>query len=119
MAILLTFLLLSFNDWKLDHKNSYLIQINTFLLGMIVISATYYFKMGYDQLHNQYDLMLNTYRHAKKRLEPLLGTPADKLSDHSTEIKQILEQTGKEALIEIGSWYMIYKEKEPEIEGFN
>ena len=38
-------------------------------------------------------------------------------SDVSKEIKRIFHLAGKEAIIENGNWYMVYKDKEPEVEG--
>ena len=33
------------------------------------------------------------------------------------QLDKLLFITGKEALIENGNWYLIFKEKEPEVEG--
>ena len=39
------------------------------------------------------------------------------IDDKQSYLKELFFVIGKEALIENGNWYLIFKEKEPEIEG--
>ncbi len=97
--------------------NDFSLSTITILLGFTLLMKTYYNKMGYNQLQNQYKLMLSIYSHAEKKIQFL---DSRNLEDdvYKQKLKSILVTTGKEALIEIGNWYLIYKDKEPEFEGF-
>jgi len=60
-------------------------------------------------------LMRDIYKAASEKISELSsGKSNEKIEE---QIKKIMYYAGREALVENGNWYMIYKEKEPEVEG--
>ena len=70
---------------------------------------------GYEQLLNQYELMQVIYKRAEAKIAELHQTPL-KSGERDSYFRELFFVIGKEALIENGIWYLIFKEKEPEIE---
>ncbi len=97
------------HNW-LDH----LITIDSIIFGIFALIKAYYEKKGYDQIKAQYSLMESIYIASSQKIDEI-----DTLNEGNkdTEMNKILLLVGKEAVIENGNWYMVYKEKEPEIEG--
>jgi hypothetical protein len=95
--------------------NLILVVIGT-LLGIFALIKAYIQMKGYEQLVNQYELMSVIYARAESKIAE---TDSYDLTDEQrrTYLKELFFVIGKEALIENGSWYLIFKEKEPEIEG--
>jgi hypothetical protein len=86
------------------------------LFGVFALCKAYVEKKGYQQTINQYSLMTDIFGAAIAKIEDIQhGT--ENASNKRKRIKSILFLAGKEALIENGNWYLIYKEKEPEMEG--
>jgi hypothetical protein len=71
---------------------------------------------GYEQLMNQYELMSVIYDRAGSKIAETRGYDLNE-EQRKAYLKELFFVIGKEALIENGSWYMIFKEKEPELEG--
>jgi hypothetical protein len=98
-----------------DFLNEVLVVIGTFL-GIFALIKAYIQMKGYEQLMNQYELMSVIYARAESKIAE---TESYGLNDDQRReyLKELFFIIGKEALIENGSWYLIFKEKEPEIEG--
>jgi hypothetical protein len=97
------------------HLN-FLLVIIGILLGFFALIRAYIQLKGYEQLLNQYELMEVIYQRADRKINEINNSalpPQGKLS----YLKELFIVIGKEALIENGNWYLIFKEKEPEIEG--
>lgn len=92
-----------------------LVIIGTFL-GLFALIRGYIQMKGYEQLLNQYELMSVIYRRAESKISETesYGLSSD---ERNSYLKELFFVIGKEALIENGNWYLIFKEKEPEIEG--
>jgi Flp pilus assembly protein TadB len=86
------------------------------LLGLFAMIKAFIKMKGYDQLLNQYELMNVIYQRAEAKIIEINATIQDTIEQHSY-LKALFFIIGKEALIENGNWYLIFKEKEPEIEG--
>lgn len=95
--------------------NDLLVIIGTFL-GIFALIKAYLQMKGYNQLMNQYELMNVIYARADSKIAE---TETYGLNEEEKNIylKELFFVIGKEALIENGNWYQIFKEKEPEIEG--
>jgi hypothetical protein len=90
-----------------------LIVLDSIVFGIFALIKAYYEKRGYEQIKTQYELMRDIYTASSKKLNEL-----DKIKPvNKDKIKNILLLTGKEAVVENGNWYMIYKDKKPEVEG--
>lgn len=105
-----------FINLKDKHSNllHLLIVVDSMLFGVFALIKAYYAKRGYEQTKTQYSLMLSIFDASSKKIDEI-----DLLNkeNEASEIDNILLMAGKEALVENGNWYMIYKDKEPEIEG--
>jgi len=100
---------------KNDYLNYLLVATGT-LLGLFALIKGYVQMKGYEQLLNQYELMSLIYSRAESKA---IETETYNL-DHdqrNSYLKELFFVVGKEALIENGNWYMIFKEKEPDIRG--
>jgi hypothetical protein len=101
-----------------ESKNylDWLLIIIGILLGIFALIKAYIQMKGYEPLVNQYELMQVIYQKAEAKITEInnqnMGN-AEKLCF----LKELFFVIGKEALIENGNWYLIFKEKEPEIEG--
>ena len=89
----------------------YLIIISGCFLGMFALLKAYIEKKGFHQLVNQDTLMRDVHQSTLDRLKTVGGPNAVEAT------KKLFKQAGEEALIENGNWYMIYKDKEPNVEG--
>jgi len=86
------------------------------LLGLFAMIKAFIKMKGYDQLLNQYEFMNVIYQRAEAKIIEINATIQD-TNDLNSYLKALFFIIGKEALIENGNWYLIFKEKEPEIEG--
>jgi len=93
------------------HLVEWLIVADSIVFGVFGLIKAYFEKRGYEQLINQYELMRDIYAFADDKLKEI--DP----EEHKEKFNKIIELAGKEALIENGNWYMIYKDKKPEMEG--
>jgi vacuolar-type H+-ATPase catalytic subunit A/Vma1 len=71
---------------------------------------------GYEPLVNQYELMQVIYEKAEAKIKEVNNLQMD-ITEKQSYLQELFFVIGKEALIENGNWYLIFKEKEPEIEG--
>ncbi|WP_298286867.1 hypothetical protein [uncultured Lutibacter sp.] len=113
MLLLVGIFILNFRDnhHPLLHP---LIVLDSIVFGIFALIKAYYEKRGYEQTKTQYSLMQSIYIASSNKI-----TEIDLLNNKNEceEIDNILSLTGKEAVVENGNWYMIYKDKEPEVEG--
>ena len=98
-----------------NYLNWLLIIIET-LLGVFALIKAYIQMKGYEPLVNQYELMQVIYEKAESKIAEVNNLQID-IADKQSYLKELFFVIGKEALIENGNWYLIFKEKEPEIEG--
>ncbi|MDP4224026.1 MAG: hypothetical protein Q8868_12015 [Bacteroidota bacterium] len=95
--------------------NPMLVIIGT-LLGIFALIKAYIQMKGYEQLVNQYELMQVIYQRAEAKIMEVNSLEMD-IAEKQAYLQELFFVIGKEALIENGNWYLIFKEKEPEIEG--
>jgi hypothetical protein len=95
--------------------NDLLVVIGSFL-GIFALIKAYLGMKGYNQLMNQYELMKVIYDRAESKIEET-DTYGLNEEEKNAYMKELFFVIGKEALIENGNWYQIFKEKEPELEG--
>lgn len=92
-----------------------LLVIAPILLGIFALIRAYINMKGYKQLLNQYELMQVIYKRAEAKIIELNQSQM-KPGERNSYFRELFFVIGKEALIENGIWYLIFKEKEPEIE---
>jgi hypothetical protein len=106
-----------FGDYYTSHNYLNIIQVLVgTLLGVFALIRGYVQLRGYEQLINQYELMRVIYDRAESKISETdtYGLTTD---EKNAYLKELFFVIGKEALIENGNWYLLFKEKEPEIEG--
>jgi hypothetical protein len=104
---------------KYYETNNYmnpLLVIIEILFSIFALIKAYIQMKGYEQLMNQYELMQVIYQRAEAKINEIDNLPEETDYKHSY-LEELFFVIGKEALIENGNWYLIFKEKEPEIEG--
>jgi hypothetical protein len=117
LAFVLLVSIFFFGEYYKIHKllNDLLVIIGT-LLSLFALIKAYIQMKGYEQLLNQYELMNVIYQRAESKITET-DTYELNPGQKTLYLKELFFVIGKEALIENGNWYLIFKEKEPEIEG--
>jgi hypothetical protein len=91
----------------------------TIAMGLLISAAAsfkaYSEKKGFHQIINQYELMKSIYSKSAHKIEHIMSMTTSP-EEKNLAIKKIYLLAGKEALIENGNWYLIFKEKEPEVQ---
>jgi hypothetical protein len=100
---------------KRNYMNGLLIIIEIFL-GVFALIKAYIQMKGFEPLVNQYELMHVIYQRAESKIAEVNDLHMD-IAEKQSYLKELFFVIGKEALIENGNWYLIFKEKEPEVEG--
>ena len=95
---------------------NFLLVIIGMLGGLFALIKGYTKTKGYQQLLNQYELMNVIYSRAESKAIETETYNLDTEKKNSY-LKELFFVVGKEALIENGNWYLIFKEREPEIRG--
>jgi len=85
------------------------------MLGLFALIRGYIKTKAYEQLLNQYELMQIIYKRAGAKINELDGSQM-KPAEKNAYFKELFFVIGKEALIENGIWYLIFRDKEPELE---
>lgn len=82
-------------------------------VGLFLIARGLFEKKGLDQMMGQYHMMAQIFGKTRGKIR-ILGQldPSEEVDDR---IQNLLYLTGKEALIENGNWYLIFKERAPDI----
>jgi len=104
------------NFYEATNYLDLLLVIAPIFLGIFALIRAYIQMKGYEQLLNQYELMQVIYQRAEAKVTEINNLQMETRHRHSY-LRELFFVIGKEALIENGSWYLIFKEKEPEIEG--
>ena len=104
------------NFYEANDYLNYLLVIIGILLGFFALIKAYIQMKGYEQLLNQYELMQVIYQRAEDKIIEINNSKME-TKERQSYLNELFFVIGKEALIENGSWYLIFKEKEPEIEG--
>jgi hypothetical protein len=114
-ALLVSIFLLG--DFYTSHNYmNYLLVLIGMLIGLFALIKGYIKMKGYEQLHNQYELMNVIYSRAESKAKETETYNLDPEKKNSY-LRELFFVVGKEALIENGNWYLIFKEREPEIKG--
>ncbi|HDZ40844.1 MAG TPA: hypothetical protein ENH59_04095 [Bacteroidetes bacterium] len=92
-----------------------MLVIAPIMLGIFALIRAYIKTKAYEQLLNQYEIMQVIYNRAEIKTEEL-NRAQMKQEERLSYFKELFYVIGKEALIENGIWYLIFKDKEPEIE---
>lgn len=82
-------------------------------VGWLLIARTMYEKKGYEQMINQYGLMARIFGKTRHKMNEIGDVQPE--GDMEERMRNLLYLTGKEALIENGNWYLIFKERAPDI----
>lgn len=93
-----------------------LIILDGFLFGIFALIKAYQEKRGYRQIQNQYTLMSTIYDACSVKMNEIHDGKFLRYT-REEQIEKLLYMTGKEALIENGNWYLIFKDKNPEVKG--
>jgi len=82
-------------------------------VGWVLIAMALYEKKGYDQMRTQYAMMSRIFGKTRNKMNEIGEVRPE---EHMEErLHNLLYLTGKEALIENGNWYLIFKERAPDI----
>jgi hypothetical protein len=92
-----------------------MLVIAPIMLGIFALIRAYIKTKSYEQLLNQYEIMQVIYKRAEAKINELNSSQM-KQEERLAYFKELFFVIGKEALIENGIWYLIFKDKEPEIE---
>jgi ABC-type multidrug transport system fused ATPase/permease subunit len=114
--VLLVLIFIIGNFFEATNYLDLLLVIAPIFLGIFALIRAYIQMKGYEQLLNQYELMQVIYQRAEEKVTEINNSQMENRHKHSY-LRELFFVIGKEALIENGSWYLIFKEKEPEIEG--
>ena len=94
------------------------VVLATILFGSAALLKAYYDKVGYAEIEKQYLAMQDLYRTAAQRYREILDDGSLDDTQRGEQLRHLLYLAGREALLESGNWYLVFKDKEPEIEGF-
>lgn len=114
--VLLGSILILGEFYETNHYLNWLLIIIGTFLGIFALIKAYIQMKGYEPLVNQYELMQVIYEKAELKIAEVNNLQMD-IAEKQSYLKELFFVIGKEALIENGNWYLIFKEKEPEIEG--
>lgn len=92
-----------------------MLVIAPIMLGIFALIRAFIKTKAYEQLLNQYEIMQLIYKRAEVRISELNSSGISQEKRNAC-FKELFFVIGKEALIENGIWYLIFKDKEPEIE---
>lgn len=92
-----------------------MLVIAPIMLGIFALIRAFIKTKAYEQLLNQYEIMQVIYKRAEVRISELNSSGMSQ-EKRNTCFKELFFVIGKEALTENGIWYLIFKDKEPEIE---
>ncbi|MFO7853133.1 MAG: hypothetical protein ACQERS_02310 [Bacteroidota bacterium] len=92
-----------------------MLVIAPIMLGIFALIRAYIKTKAYEQLLNQYEIMQVIYKRAATKINEL-NISQMKDDERLAYFKELFFVIGKEALIENGIWYLIFKDKEPDIE---
>lgn len=114
--VLLGSILILGEFYETNHFLNWLLIIIGTFLGVFALIKAYIQMKGYEPLVNQYELMQVIYEKAELKIAEVNNLQMD-IAEKQSYLKELFFVIGKEALIENGNWYLIFKEKEPEVEG--
>lgn len=92
-----------------------MLVIAPIMLGIFALIRAYIKTKSYEQLLNQYEIMQVIYRRAQAKIHELNESQMED-KDRLAYFRELFFVIGKEALIENGIWYLIFRDKEAEIE---
>ncbi len=92
-----------------------MLVIAPIMLGVFALIRAFIKTKAYEHLLNQYQIMKLIYKKAEEKIKELNSLPI-KVDEKNAYFRELFFVIGKEALTENGIWYLIFKDKEPEIE---
>jgi len=92
-----------------------MLVIAPIMLGIFALIRAFIKTKAYEHLLNQYQIMKLIYKKAEEKIKVLNSLPI-KVDEKNAYFRELFFVIGKEALTENGIWYLIFKDKEPEIE---
>lgn len=92
-----------------------MLVIAPIMLGVFALIRAFIKTKAYEHLFNQYRIMKVIYKKAEAKINELSTLPMT-VNEKNAYFRELFFVIGKEALIENGIWYLIFKNKEPEIE---
>lgn len=92
-----------------------MLVIAPIMLGIFALIRAYIKTKSYENLLNQYEIMQVIYRRARSTINELNSSSIEP-EKRNAYFRELFFAVGKEALIENGVWYLIFKDKEPDIE---
>jgi len=94
---------------------SIMLVIAPIMLGIFALIRAYIKTKSYENLLNQYEIMQVIYKKARSKINEL-NRSRMKPEERNVYFRELFFVIGKEALIENGIWYLIFKDKEPDME---
>ena len=94
---------------------SVMLVIAPIMLGAFALIRAYIKTKSYENLLNQHEIMLVIYKRARSKIDEL-STLSENIRERNSYFRDLFFIIGKEALVENGIWYLIFKDKEAEIE---
>jgi len=94
---------------------SIMLVIAPIMLGIFALIRAYIKTKSYENLLNQYEIMQVIYKKARSKINEL-NRSRMKPEERNVYFRELFFVIGKEALIENGIWYLIFKDKEAELE---
>lgn len=91
--------------------------VSRIALGMFALISAYIEIKGFRQTITQYSLMKSVYELTINKINETENEGSDE-AEMNSKIGTLFYLAGKEALIENENWYLIFKTKEPKVQGF-
>ncbi len=92
-----------------------MLVIAPIMLGIFALIRAFIKTKSYENLFNLYQIMKLIYKKAEEKIKELNSLPI-KTNEKNACFRELFFLIGKEALAENGIWYLIFKDKEQEIE---
>jgi hypothetical protein len=117
LGILLLSIIACFEYYHFNHSLiHWLIVADSVIFGIYALSKAYTEKQGFEQIENQYSLMKSVYEATENRMNEIEKAEIS-IESREKQFDELFYLAGKEALIENGNWYLIFKDKDLEVEG--
>ena len=116
-GLLLLICIATLEHYHFEHNFiHWLIVLDSVIFGIYALSKAYTEKQGFEQIENQYSLMKSVYEATENKMNEIENSEIS-VSSKEKQLDKLFYLAGKEALIENGNWYLIFKDKDPEVEG--
>jgi hypothetical protein len=82
------------------------------ILGVFALIRAFIKIKSYEQLLNLHQILRVIYKKADAKIKELNSLPM-KMNEKKSYFRELFSVIGKEALVENGIWYLLFKDKEP------